>query len=176
MRTRKLTHQQKQKLLQLKKKSLSALIRDRAQAVLTRREGFSIKETAQALQRSEWFVKESLKKFGAGTLASTQLTSHNHRLSPVDRKAIIKTIQTKTPKILGFGSQFWTMRLVKDWLNREYRVTYRDEKSYRTLLQQAGFTFHKPKPVDYRQNRGQLKSFKGALKKSLSNTSVRFSW
>ncbi len=172
----KLTTNQKQELLRIKKHNRSALIRDRAQAVLTRMEGFSISETAKALQRSEWFVKESVKNFNDGTLARTSLKSHNYKLSPENRQTVIDTIKTKTPKTLGFNTPFWTMKVIKIWIRKGYKIEYKDEKSYRQLFQAAGFTFHKPKPVDYRQDRGKTRAFKGALKKSSIGTKLRFSW
>lgn len=172
----KLTKEQQQILLKLKKTHRSDLIRDRALAVLIRNEGFTLAKTAKALQRSQTFVKDAITRFKDGQLEATQYKSHNNKLSTTDRKAIIQIIQTKTPQDFGFTSQFWTMAIFKEIIKKQYQVSYRDEKSYRKLFEQAGFSFHKPKPVDTRQNPEKLKKFKGALKKTYKTTRIRFSW
>jgi transposase len=172
----KLSIKQKETLKDLKRTSKSELIRDRAQAVLTRNADFTLEDTARALQRSRGFVKTAITSFRAGKLEETKLTSHNRKLLAKDRKAIVQSIKTKTPQALGYTSQFWTMKIVKEWIAKKYHITYKDEKSYRKLFVEAGFTFQKPKPVDFRQDPEKSKKFKGALKKSYVNTKLRFSW
>ena len=172
----KLTLAQKQKLLTIKKTNTSSLLRDRTQAVLIRNEDFTLKQTAKALQRSETFVKEAIKLYQSGTLEQTGFTSNNHKLSEQQRKAIITTIQKKTPDDIGYQGQFWTMKIVKLWIKKKYKVAFQDEKSYRNLFKAAGFSFHKPQTVDFRQDPKKTKQFKGALKKSSTTTRLRFSW
>jgi transposase len=172
----KLTRPQKVALIAVKRANPSALIRERAQAVLTRNEGFTIKQTAVALQKSESFVKDSIRRFKGGMLETTDYASHNYKLSPEQRQEAVAVIKTKTPRDVGFPTQFWTMKIVKNWIKKAYKIEYKDEKSYRELFKEAGFTFHKPKPVDYRQDRGKIKAFKGALKKSSVSSKLTFSW
>lgn len=171
-----LTKKQTKELLTVKKTHQSGLIRDRAQAVLIRNEGFTLAQTAQALQRSPTFVKDAIARFKDDRLETTRYTSHHFKLSIDDRKSVIKMIQRQTPKDYGYSTQFWTMAIFKELLKKQYRVIYKDEKSYRNLFQAAGFSFHKPKPVDFRQDPEKIKKFKGALKKSYQSTSIRFSW
>lgn len=172
----KLTKEQTQTLLKLKKTHKSNLIRDRAQAVLIRDEGFTLAQTAKALHRSSTFVKDAATRFKDGQLADTQYTSRHFKLSDNDRKSVIEAVQTKTPKDYGYSTQFWTMAILKELVKKQYGVTYKDEKSYRELFVKAGFSFHKPKPVDFRQDPEKMKKFKGALKKSYVTTKLRFSW
>ena len=172
----KLTEQQTQELLKLKKTHKSDLIRDRAQAVLIRNEGFTLSETAKALHRSQTFVKDAVALFRDGKLDITGYTSHHFKLSDDDRKSAIGIIQKKTPKDFGYSTQFWTMAIFKELVKKQYGVVYKDEKSYRNLFAAAGFSFHKPKPVDFRQDPEQIKKFKGALKKTYTSTRIRFSW
>ena len=172
----KLTKEQQQELLKLKKTHKSDLIRDRVQAVLIRSEGFTLTQTAKALHRSQTFVKDTIARFKDGRLATTDYTSHHFKLSVDDRKAVIGMIQKKTPKDFGYQTQFWTIAIFKELLAKQYQVTYQDDKSYRNFFQAAGFSFHKPKPVDFRQDPEKIKKFKGALKKSYVTTRLRFSW
>ena len=171
-----LTKEQQIELLKLKKTHKSDLIRDRAQAVLIRNEGFTLSETARALSRSQTFVKNAVTLFKDGQLETTGYTSHYFKLSTDDRQSVIKLIQKKTPKDFGYATQFWTMAIFKELVKKQYGVTYQDEKSYRNLFVTAGFSFHKPKPVDFRQDPEKIKKFKGALKKSYTTTKIRFSW
>lgn len=172
----KLTKEQRQELLKIKKTHKSALIRDRAQAVLTRSEGFTLAETAKALQRSQSFVKEAIAKFKDNRLLATRHTSHNRKLSEPDRGNVVKILQTNTPKDFGHSTQFWTMEIIKKIIKQKYGVSYKTDKSYQDLFKAAGFSFHKPKTVDFRQDPEKIKKFKGALKKSYQSTRIRFSW
>ncbi|PIR57093.1 MAG: hypothetical protein COU72_02780 [Parcubacteria group bacterium CG10_big_fil_rev_8_21_14_0_10_41_35] len=172
----KLTKEQQQNLLKVKKSHKSDLIRDRAQAILIRNEGFTIIETAKALHRSQTFVKNAIKGFKDGKLEVTQYTSHHSKLSLTDRQAVITMLQKQTPKDFGYQAQFWTTAVFKELINKQYHIVYKDERSYRELFKKAGFSFHKPKPVDFRQDHEKIKAFKGALKKTYKTTKIRFSW
>ena len=172
----KLTKEQTQELLKIKKINKSVLIGDRAQAVLIRNEGFTLSETAKALHRSPNFIKDSVKRFKNGQLEDTRYASHHSKLSGDDRKSVIEMIQKNTPKDFGYSTQFWTMAILKELVKKQYGIAYKDEKSYRNLFVAAGFSFHKPKPVDFRQDPEKMKKFKGALKKSYTTTRLRFSW
>jgi transposase len=177
MRTKiKLTKEQQQNLLKIKKNHKSDLIRDRAQAVLIRNEGFTLVETAKALRRSQSFVKNAITQFIEGKLEITQYTSHHFKLSLTDQEAIIIMLQNQTPKDFGYKTQFWTMAIFKELIEKQYEVVYKDERSYRELFKKAGFSFHKPKPVDFRQDPEKIEAFKGALKKTYKSTRIRFFW
>lgn len=175
----KLTSKQQQHLLAVKRTHQSSLIRDRAHAVLLRNNGFTIKQASQAALRSEDFVKQSIRRYQRGKLEKTELTSHNHKLSEEKRKAIVKMIQKQCPKDLSgfnFTTQFWSTDILKAMIKKRYGVEYQDDRSYHNLFKQAGFSFHKPKTKDFRQDPEKVKQFKGALKKSSKNTVIRLSW
>lgn len=175
----KLTLKQKQQLLKTKKKHKSVLIRDRAQAVLARGEGLTIANIAKALSRSDDFVKRAIKRFNAGKLEKIEISGNNHKLSNKQRKEIIKMIRHQCPKKLNgfnFKTQFWSTEILKEVIKEKYHIEYKTDKSYYDLFKQAGFTFHKPKPKDFRQDPEKIKSWKGALKKSYKSTRIRLSW
>jgi len=175
----KLTTKQKEHLLTVKRTHKSPLIRDRAHAVLIRNNGFTIKNTAKALPRSEDFVKQAIYRYKQGNLEDTELSGNNHKLSKKNRKAVIKIIQEECPKDLKefkFTTQFWSTDILKAVIKKKYKIEYRDDKSYHNLFKQAGFSFHKPKTKDFRQDPEKIKKFRGALKKSSRNTVIRMSW
>ena len=112
----KLTSKQKQHLLKIKRTHKSNLIRDRAHAVLLRNQGLTLKNTAQAVLRSEDFIKQSIKRFKQGELEQTALSGNNSKLSTEKRKVIIEMIRTKCPKDLKdfkYATQFWSTDILK---------------------------------------------------------------
>ena len=113
----KLTKEQQQILLKIKKNHQSDLIRDRAQAILIKNEGFTLAKTAKALHRSLTFVKDAIKRFKDGKLEVTQYTSHRSKLSPAERQAVIIMLQKQTPKDFGYQAQFWTIAVFKELIS-----------------------------------------------------------
>lgn len=177
--TIQLNQAQKGRLLNIKKKHQSSLIRDRAQAVLARNQGLTIANIAQALSRSEDFIKQSIKKFQEGELEIIKFTGNNRKLSTQQVKEIIETITTQCPRELAnfkFNTQFWSSDILKKFIKTRYQFEYKTDRSYYNLFKQAGFSFHKPKTKDFRQDPEKIKKFKGALKKSLKSTKIRLSW
>ncbi len=75
-----LTKQEKENLLKLKRKHKSVLIRDRAQVILARDKGLTISNIAQALSRSEDFVKKAIIKFANGELNNLNFKGNNRKL------------------------------------------------------------------------------------------------
>jgi len=175
----KLTLKQKQNLLKIKRTHKSNLIRDRAHAVLLRNQGLTLKNTAQAVLRSEDFVKQSVKRFKQGELEQTLLSGNNSKLSKEKRKEIFKIIKTKCPKELKnfkFYTQFWSTDILKEVIKKKYGIEFKTDRSYHNLFKSAGFSFKKPITKDFRQDPEKIRKFKGALKKSSTITKIRMSW
>ena len=175
----KLTKKQRQRLLEIRRGNKSVVIRDRAHAVLLRNQDFTIRDTAKALSRSNDFVIQAVKRFKDGELTVIHLTSNNRKLTTARRNETIEMIKKKCPndlKDFKFKTQFWTTDILRTVIKRKYKVEYKTEKSYYDFFKQAGFTFHKPKTKDYRQDPKKTKKFKGALKKSSTSTKIRLSW
>lgn len=174
-----LTEKQTQHLLQVKRRHKSAIVRDRAQVILALNQGLNITNTAKALSRSDKFIKKAVKLFKQGRMDEIQYGSNNHKLKVEQKAEIIKTIQEQAPNELNdfqFKEQFWSTDILKIIIKQKYGVGYKTEKSYYDLFKAAGFTFHKPKARDFRQDPEKMKEFKGALKKSSSATKIRLSW
>lgn len=176
----KLNKIEKQKLLKIKQKNQLETIRDRAHTVLLRHQGFTIKQTAKALLRSDKFVKHATKLYRQGKLTETHFQgNHRTKLAKQQRDEIVGIIKDKCPnelKDFKFKKQFWTTNTLKAVIKRKYGVEYKTEKSYYDLFKAAGFSFHKPKTRDFRQDPAKMKEFKGALKKSSTTTKIRLSW
>ncbi len=174
----KLTKKEKRQLSRIEKKSKSGLIRGRAHAVLLRNNRLTIENVAEALLRSEDFVKQAIKRLDKGGLEDLKLIGDNRKLSKQQREKIIEVIRTKTPRDLKdfkFKARFWATDVLKGIIKKRRGIEHKTEKSYYDFFKQAGFTFHKPKTKDFRQDPEKIKKFKGALKKSSRTTKIRLS-
>ena len=175
----KLSKKEKQALLATKRNHKSNIIRDRAQAVLAVSEGLAIANIAKVLLRSDKFVKKAVKLQQKGELSELSLNSNNHKLTKKQKIEITEMIKTKAPNELkgfNFKGQFWTTDILRMVIEKKYGFKYKTEKSYYDLFAAAGFSFHKPKTKDFRQDPAKMKEFKGALKKSSETTRIRLSW
>ena len=175
----KLSKKEKQNLLATKRNHKSNIIRDRAQAVLATSQGLAIANIAKVLSRSNKFVKKAVRLYQQGELSALSLKSNNNKLTKEQKAEITEMIKTKAPnelKDFNFRDQFWTTDILRTIIERKYGLKYKTEKSYYDLFRAAGFTFHKPKTKDFRQDPAKMKEFKGALKKSSKTTRIRLSW
>ena len=174
-----LKEKQRQELVQLKRKTGSNLIRDRAHAVLLRNEKRTIHDTARALLRSEEFVKQAIRRYKQGELEEVKTSSNHYKLSKEQRQEVLEMIWQESPKELeglGYQTQFWSSEILKEVIKKRYEIEYKTQKSYYDLFKEAGFSFHKPKTKDFRQDPEKVKAFKGALKKNSTNTRIWLSW
>lgn len=175
----RLKEKEKKDLLKLKRKSKSEIIRDRAHAVLLRNNDETLNDIAKTLFRSKEFVKQAILRFNNNELHDLKLTGHNYKLTRINRNNLIEMIKTKSPnelKEFSFKDQFWTTDILRAVIKNKYNIEYKTDKSYYDLFKAAGFSFHKPKTKDFRQDPAKMKEFKGALKKSSKTTKIRLSW
>lgn len=174
-----LTTQQKAQLIEIKRKCQSAIVSDRAHAVLLRNEGFTIAETAKSIFRGDQFVKGAVKRWEAGELTKLNFDGHNRKLTKQQTDEIIQIIRTQSPKELQkgkFNTQFWSTDILRQVIRKNYGIEYKTDNSYYDLFKQAGFSFKKPKAKDFRQCPEKVKEWKGGLKKSWQSTKIRLSW
>lgn len=174
-----LTTQQKKQLIEIKRSHQSAIVSDRAHAVLLRTKGFTIAKTAEIIFRGDQFVKGAVKRYKQGELTKLNFYGHNRKLSKQQTDEIIELIRTQSPKELRnskFNTQFWSTDILRQVVKKNYGVEYKTDNSYYDLFKQAGFSFKKPKTKDFRQDPEKVKEWKGALKKSWQSTKIRLSW
>lgn len=174
-----LTTEQKEQLIKIKRHHQSAIVSDRAHAVLLRSKGFTLNETAKILFRSDQFVKDAVKRHKQGELTKLNFDGHNRKLTKQQADEIIQIIRTQSPKELQnfkFSTQFWSTDILRHVIKKNYGIEYKTDNSYYDLFKQAGFSFKKPKTKDFRQDPEKVKEWKGALKKSWQSTKIRLSW
>lgn len=91
-------------------------------------------------------------------------------LTKKQRGEILEIIKTKKPKELGKRYEhyeFWTTRLLGEWIEKKYKVKYKSKTSYQIIFRKAEFTYHKPGRVYHEQNREEIEKWKKATKPKL---------
>lgn len=174
----KLTDHQQEELLKVKKQNQSSTIRDRAHAVLLRAKGKKIKEIAEILFKGETFVKEAIKTYqekGILGILDYGKGGNNKKLTKEQKEKLRKLLE-KEPKEYGFNQSFWSIDLLKVFVQRQFNVTYQSDQSYCDLFRYCGFSFQKPQKKDIRQDPVKIEQFKDALKKTYKTTKIRLSW
>ena len=53
-------------------------------------------------------------------------------------------LQTKKPSDLGLNGSFWSVRLLVEFVEKQYSVRYKSKSSYYVIFKEAKFSFHKP--------------------------------
>lgn len=124
------------KLRQLTKQHKSSIVRDRAHVILLKTKTKTIKEISEVLERSENFVKNALllyKQKGVSGLPILEKGGNNRKLT-LQKKEKIKSDLDKSPKKYGYQEEFWTLKIFKDFLFKNYQIKYKSDQSYYDLL------------------------------------------
>lgn len=166
------------KLRQIRKTDKSSIVRDRAHVILLKAKRKTIKEISEVLERSQNFIKNSLSlyaKEGISGLLVIHKGGNNRKLSLKDKEKI-KSDLDKSPKEYGYQEEFWTLKIFKDFLFKNYQVKYKSEQSYYDLLKYAGYSYQRPLKKDKRQNPHMVKRFERNIKKNSKNIKIRLYW
>lgn len=83
-------------------------------------------------------------------------------LTKKQRDEIIATVGKKTPKQLGFGSEFWTTGLLGAWIERKYDVMYKSKTSLYVVFRKASFSYHKPERRYHEHNESEIQEWRKA--------------
>lgn len=178
----KLTQTPKQKVDELKtflKTTRIPAERDRARAILKLIKGERRQPVANFLEINvktldEW--QRAFKKQGIDGLRTQSPTGNNHKLTREQKQAIKAVINGKKPENCGLEGRFWTVPALRQYVKKEYNVSYKSADSYRRLFDFCGFSCHKPNKVNKRQNPHMRKRFEEVLKKSSNGTCEKVVW
>lgn len=165
-------------LRQIRKRNKSSIVRDRAHVILLKAKRKTIKEISEVLERSQNFVKNSLslyKKGGVSGLLILHKGGNNRKLNLEDKDKI-KSDLAHSPKEYGFKEEFWTLKIFKEFLFKNYQVRYKSDQSYYDLLKYAGYSYQRPLKKDKRQNPHMVKRFEKDIKKNSKNIKIRLYW
>lgn len=154
----------------------------RYQALLLLAKRFKRKQVGEIVGISPGRIRQWVSLYYKSGLDGLLLKSApgNHRLlTNIQKQAIKDLITTHTPEQLGLTGKFWNIPLLKELVIKEFGLMYQHQDSYRRLLHWCGFSFHKPKKVNYKQSEHMRVRFEETLKKD-SKTGVvekiKWSW
>jgi putative transposase len=77
----------------------------------------------------------------------------------------IKEDLAKSPIEFGYKQQFWSPKLLRIHLEKNYETLYTERHSIR-LMRQFDYSIIKPRPADYRKDPAKKQVFKDDLKKT----------
>ena len=111
--------------------------------------------------RSQIFALRS-KYLNKGIASIEDPARHNPKelLKKRDRDEIIETIKTKKPEDIGYHSEYWTTRIVGDWIKKKYKVKYKSKTSVYLIFKKASFSYHKPGRIYHKRNEQEVTEFR----------------
>lgn len=166
----------RKKLKQKQIKELEAFVEDsgkkspevrRAQAVLLLHEGVpvdAIKRITRISRTRMFVIYAAYMELGTEALRDKRQGKPKELLTKKQRNEIIATVGKKTPKQLGFGSEFWTTGLLGAWIEQKYDVKYKSKTSLYLVFRKASFSYHKPERRYHEHNEKEIQSWRKATK------------
>lgn len=139
----------------------------RAQSVLLLGSDVSLETilTTTRLSRSRIFsIYAAYLKQGASALGDRREGKPKELLTKKQREELVKTVKEKTPKDVGFVSEFWTTGLLGKWIEKEYGVLYKSKTSLYLVFRKASFTYHKPERRYHERNEKEIKAWRKRAK------------
>lgn len=153
-------------------KTLSEI--ERAMALLTLAKGKKRAEVAAIFEihvdsLDSWQTK--FKRLGIKGIANKGYPGNHYKLTRAQKAAIKKTLIAKTPQELELSEKrFWTVKLLKQLIKRDYDIVYASAATYRKLFYAFGFSCHKPGKHNRNQRPKDVERFRVVVKKRSDNT------
>lgn len=166
----------KQKLKQSQVKELEEIVEDvsrkspevrRAQAVLLINEGISVSSVCRITRFSKtriFAIRGAYVSKGADALRDKRQGKPKELLTKKQRDEIIATVSKKTPKQLGFVSEFWTSGILGKWIEEKYDVKYKSKTSLYLVFRKASFSYHKPERRYHEHNEKDILAWRKQTK------------
>lgn len=136
-------------------KSYTALIRQRAHAMILLAQGRSVPDIASVLLMKEDTVRSWLHAFEHERITSIfpaySGNTNASKLTPEQREEIKKTL-AKPPSKQGLPGTFWSVQKLKSYLKAAYGVVYESERSYHHLFALERYSYKLPDALDKRRD------------------------
>lgn len=153
------TKVEKRILLQHYRKAQSALISERAHAILLNSDGYSPYEISRILYRTEKTVREWIKRFHQERLSA--LFSHyrfnqNAAKLTEKQKQEIKEVLSQPPSEYGIPKEFWDVSSLRSYIRAEFGVEYESEESYRLIFKISNYSYHLPAKFNIKRDERRI--------------------
>lgn len=153
------------------KKSQTALIRQRAHALILWYQKRTVPDIAAILLVKEDTVRTWLRNFDDEGLASVfprYSGNDNASILTEEQRAEIKKTLKKRPSSTSLPTAFWSVARLKEYLKAEYGVVYESDRSYHHLLAISGLSFKLPEGFDKRRNEKLVKHRMQEIRQEIS--------
>jgi transposase len=142
------------------RKAQNSLIRERAQALLAFNQGVSPYQLSIVLRRSEKTIREWIKAFHKGRIASLFPRYRTDNAAKLSRKQKqeIAAVLLKEPSDYGIPFAFWDVSALKSYIKAEFGVEYGSDESYRLIFKLHNYSFHLPGTFDRHRDDGKVES------------------
>ena len=130
----------------------TALIRERAHAVLLSAAGHTVPKIASILFRKTDTVYDWIARFNDLRIASIFPGYRDNQNAAKLSKEQKEEVKQTLAKSDGLPASFWTLPKFKEYLRAEFNIVYESERSYHYLLEYCGYSFKLPSPFDKRRN------------------------
>jgi transposase len=169
----------RKKLEQKQIKELEQIIKDvakksgevrRAQAVLLLSDCVPTETVCLAtkLSKSRVFgLYAAYLKQGTEALRDKRQGKPKELLTKKQRNEIVAVVGKKTPKQLGFVSEFWTTGILGKWIEEKYDVKYKSKTSLYLVFRKASFSYHKPERRYHEHNEADVQTWRKANKTNI---------
>lgn len=135
----------------------------RAQSVLLLHEGIAVATICRITRLSKtriFVIYATYLKQGTEALRDKRQGKPKELLTKKQRDEIVATVGKKTPKQLGFVSEFWTTGILGKWIEEKYDVKYKSKTSLYLVFRKASFSYHKPERRYHNRDEQEIKVWK----------------
>ncbi|MEK6571959.1 MAG: IS630 family transposase, partial [Bacteroidota bacterium] len=99
-------------------------------------------------------------KHGSDTLRDKRQGKPKELLTKKQRDELVTIVGKKTPKQLGFVSEFWTSGILGKWIEEKYDVKYKSKTSLYLVFRKASFSYHKPERRYHEHDEQEVKTWR----------------
>jgi len=90
----------------------------------------------------------------------------NHRKLSNDQRKEIAALLKRTPSYSGINAPFWSVHAIHTLVKERFFVVYAAADSYRALLYESGFSFHRPEKKYREQDPEEVRNWLVSTKKN----------
>jgi len=174
----RITPDEKELLVSWYRYGPSALVRDRAHAVLMNNQALSARRIANLEFRDYKTVRGWLASFKKHRISSLftqhQDNSNAGKLTRGQKRQIAKVL-SQPPSEYGIPKEFWQVKDLKRWIKAEFGIIYKSDRSYHFLFKLSRFSWKLPDKFDIKRDdklvRKQVREIKKEIKPFLASSS-----
>ena len=176
IKIQKLSQKEQKTLKDHYRHSQTALIRERAHAVLLSAAGHTAPKIAEILFRDTDAVYRWIASFQETRIASIFPGYADNQNAAKLSKEQKEEVKQTLAKPNGLPASFWTLPKFKEYVKGEFNIVYESERSYHYLLEYCGYSFKLPSPFDKRRNDNVAQARLAEIHKELKKYSQNDDW